>query len=132
MSNLFAFCHSESIWHLSLITKFFQIAVGSCTKKKKKKKKKNMFSGSFFIVNYEYFFNSWCCILDSFILNCKLWDKFFNLMIILILILPFYRNFEWIFEFMALKRAPICGRNVCLAFCLSIFLFNSENFNRRK
>ena len=44
----------------------------------------------------------------------------------------FYRNLELIFEFMALKRAPICGRNVCLAFFLSIFISNSDNFNRRK
>ena len=31
-------------------------------------------------------------------------------------ILILYWNFEWIFEFMALKRAPICGRNVCISF----------------
>ena len=69
----------------------------------------------------------WCCILDYFILNCKLWDKFLISMIILILIisyiLMFYRNFELIFEFMALKRAPICGRNVCLSFFLCVFLY---------
>ena len=77
-------------------------------------------SGFLFTINSEYFFNSWCSILDYFILNCKPWDKFLNSMIIFILIisciLMFYRNFELIFEFMALKRAPICGRNVCLAF----------------
>ena len=44
----------------------------------------------------------------------------------------FYRNFELILEFMALKRAPICGRNVCLAFFLSTFISNSDNFNRRE
>ena len=50
-------------------------------------------------------------------------------------ILIFHRNFELIFEFMALKTAPICGRNVCLSFFLfflSIFVYNSDNFNRRK
>ena len=83
-----------------------QIPVGSCAKF-------FMFfhlSGFLFTVNSKYFFNSWCCILDYFILNCKLWDKLFNSMIILNLIvsyiLMFYRNFELIFEFMALKRAP--------------------------
>ena len=44
----------------------------------------------------------------------------------------FYINFELIFEFMALKRALICGRNVCFAFFLSIFISKSDNFNRRK
>ena len=58
-------------------------------------------------------------------------------MIILILIISyiliFYRNFELIFEFMALKRAPISGRNVCLSFFLFLrfFISNSDNFNRR-
>ena len=42
-----------------------------------------------------------------------------------------YRNVELIFEFMALKRAPICGRNVCLSFFLRIFKSNN-NFNQRK
>ena len=37
--------------------------------------------------------------------------------------LLFYRNFELIFEFMALKRAPICGRNVCLSFFFWVFLY---------
>ena len=36
-------------------------------------------------------------------------------------ILIFYRNFVLIFEFIALKRAPICGRNVCLAFFFEYF-----------
>ena len=47
-------------------------------------------------------------------------------------ILIFYTNFELIFEFMALKRAPICGRNVCLSFFLRKFKSNSDNFNQRK
>ena len=66
------------------------------------------------------FFNLCCCLLDYFILNCKLWDKFLISMIILILIISyiliFYRNFELIFEFMANiwpHMALICGRNVC-------------------
>ena len=85
-------------------------------------------SGFFlFTVNSKYFFNSWCCILDYFILNCKLWDKFLIPMIIFISIISyiqiFYRNFELIFEFMALKRAPICGRNVCLSFFFCVFLY---------
>ena len=85
-------------------------------------------SGFFlFTVNSKYFFNSWCCILDYFILNCKLWGKFLISMIILILIISyiliFYRNFELIFEFMALKRAPICGRNVCLSLFFWVFLY---------
>ena len=92
-------------------------------------------SGFLFIVNFKYFFNSWCCILDYFILNCKLWDKFLISMIILFLIIFYiqilYRNFELIFEFMALKRAPICGRNVCLSFFLRIFKTNNK-FNQRK
>ena len=44
----------------------------------------------------------------------------------------FYRNFELIFEFMALKRAPICGRNVCLSFFLRIFTSKSDIFNQIK
>ena len=90
-----------------------------------------------FIVKLKFFFNSWCSILDYFILNCKLWDKFLISMIIFLLILyilNFYWNFEWIFEFMALKRAPICGRNVCLfffSFCaflnLIIIILMKEN-----
>ena len=80
-----------------------------------------------FIRFSKYFFNSWCCILDHFILNCKLWDKFLISMIILILIISyiliFYRNFELIFEFMVLKRAPVCGRNVCLSFFFCVFLY---------
>ena len=44
----------------------------------------------------------------------------------------FYRNFELNFEFMALKRAPICGRNVCLSFYLRIFTSNSDIFNQIK
>ena len=80
-----------------------------------------------FTVNSKYFFKSWCCILDYFILNCKLWDKFLISMIILILIISyiliFYRNFELIFEFMALKRAAIYGRNVCLSFFFCVFLY---------
>ena len=84
-------------------------------------------SGFLFTVNSKYFFNSWCCILDYFILNCKLWDKFLISMIILIwiisYILIFYRNFELIFVFMVLKRAPICGRNVCLSFFFCVFLY---------
>ena len=44
----------------------------------------------------------------------------------------FYRNLELIFEFMALKRAPICGRNVCLSFFLRIFTSNSDIFNQIK
>ena len=79
----------------------------------------------FFTGNSKYFSNSWCCILNYFILNWKLWDKFLNSMMILILIisyiLMFYRNLELIFEFMALKRAPICGRNVSLAFFFEYF-----------
>ena len=42
----------------------------------------------------------------------------------------FYRNFELNFEFMVLKRAPICGRNVCLSFFLRIFTSNSDIFNQ--
>ena len=80
-----------------------------------------------FTVNSKYFFNSWCCILDYFILNCKLWDKFLFSMIILILIISyiliFYRNFELIFEFMALEGNPICHRNVCLSFFFCVFLY---------
>ena len=87
-------------------------------------------------VNSKYFFNSWCCILDYFILNCKLWDKFLNSTIILNFIisyiLMFYKYFELIFEFMALKRAPICGRNVCLSFFFRIFTSNSDIFNQIK
>ena len=64
------------------------------------------------------------------------YDKFLNSMIILILIisytLMFYRNFELIFGFMALKRAPICGWNVCLSFFLRIFTSNSDTFNQIK
>ena len=85
-----------------------------------------LLSSFLFTVNSKYFFNSWCCILDYFIFNCKLWDMFLISMIILILIISyiliFYRNFELTFEFMALKRAPICGRNVCLSFFFCIFL----------
>ena len=84
-------------------------------------------SGFLFTINSKYFFNSWCCILNYFILNCKLWDKFLISMIILILIISciliFYRNFDLIFEFMTLKRAPICGRNVCLSFFFYVFLY---------
>ena len=84
-------------------------------------------SGFLFTVNSKYFFNSWCCILDYFILNCKLWDNVLNSMIILILIisfiLMFYRNFDFIFEFMAPKTAPICGKNVCLSFFFGVFLY---------
>ena len=86
--------------------------------------------GFLFIVNSKYFFNSWCCIFDYFILNRKLWDKFLISMIILFLIIFYipilYRNFELIFEFMALKRAPICGRNVCLPFFFRIFKSNNN------
>ena len=93
-------------------------------------------SSFLFTVSSKYLLNTWCCILDYFILNCKLWDKFLNSMIILILIityiLMFYRNFELIFEFMALKRAPICGRNVCLFFFLRIFKSKCDNFKQRK
>ena len=82
-------------------------------------------SGFLFTVNSKYFFNSWCCILEYSILNCKLWNKFLISMIILILIISyiliFYRNFELIFEFMALRRAPICGRNVCLSLFFAYF-----------
>ena len=69
----------------------------------------------------------WLCwpkIFFIIILNCKLWDKFLNSMIILNFIisyiLMFYRNFELIFEFMALKRTPICGRKFAL---LSFWVF---------
>ena len=44
----------------------------------------------------------------------------------------FYRNFELIFEFTALKRAPICGRNVYFSFFLRIFTSNSDIFNQIK
>ena len=58
------------------------------------------------------------------------YEMFLIYMMILILIMSyiliFYTNFELIFEFMALKRAPICGRNVCLSFFLRIFTSNSE------
>ena len=54
-----------------------------------------MLSGFIFTVNSKYFFNSWCCILDYFILNFKLWDKFFNSMIILNLIISVLQKF-WI------------------------------------
>ena len=123
-----------SNWHPCLIRKFFKlrsvrVEYFLCFPV-------YLLSGFLFRVNSKYFFESWCCILDYFILNCKLWDKFLNSMIILIFIisyiLMFYRNFELIFEFMVLKRAPICGRNVCLAFFLTIFICNSENFIRRK
>ena len=48
-------------------------------------------------------------------------------MIIFILIISyipiFYSNFELIFEFMALRRAPVCGRNACLSFfCVFLYL----------
>ena len=89
----------------------------------------------FFI--YPVFYSQWT--VKNFSIRdgaCKLWDKFLISMIILILIisyiLMFYRNFESIFEFMALKRAPICGRNVCLAFFFSTFISNSDNFNGRE
>ena len=79
-------------------------------------------SGFLFIVNFKYFFNSWCCILDYFILNCELWDKFLISMITLFLIIFYililYRNFELIFEFMALKRAPYVAETFAfLSFC---------------
>ena len=74
--------------------------------------------------------------LDYFILNCKLWDKFLfstiTLFLIISYILIFYRNFELIFEFMALKRFPICGRNVCFSFFLRNLKSNSDNFNQWK
>ena len=54
-----------------------------------------LLSGFLFTVNSKYFFNSWCCILDYFILSCKLWDEFFNSMIILILIISVLQKF-WI------------------------------------
>ena len=44
--------------------------------------------GFLFIVNLRYFFNSWCCIRDYFILNYTLWDKFLISMII-----PFFKNY---------------------------------------
>ena len=87
----------------------------------------SILSGFYPVLSGFYFFNSWCCILDYFSLNCKLWDKFLISMIILILIISyiliFYRNFELIFEFMALKRAPRCGRNVCFFLILCVFLY---------
>ena len=53
--------------------------------------------------------------------------SFLVILIILILIISyiliFYRNFELFFEFMALKRAPICGRKVCLSFFFCLFLY---------
>ena len=33
---------------------------------------------------------------------------------------------------MALKRAPTCGRNVCLLFFAFFIINNIDNFNRRK
>ena len=98
-------------------------------------------SGFLLTVNSKYFsicdaasYENW--ILK--ILNCKLWDKFLISMIILFLIISyiliFHRNFELIFEFMALKRAPICGQNVCLSFfffwvflCLIVIILIEEN-----
>ena len=61
-----------------------------------------LFSGFFlYTVNSTYFSNLCCCILDYFILNCRLWDKFLSSMIILILIisyiLVFYTNFKLFF-----------------------------------
>ena len=47
-------------------------------------------------------------------------------------ILMFYRNLELNFGLMVLKRAPICGRNVCLSFFLRIFTSNSDIFNQIK
>ena len=64
--------------------------------------------------------------------SCDVCTGVYTSLHIISYILMFYRNFELIFEFMALKRAPICGWNVCLAFFLSIFICNSENFIRRK
>ena len=51
--------------------------------------------------------------------------------LIIFYIVILYRNFELIFEFMAMKRAPICDRNVCLSFFLRIFKCNN-NFNQWK
>ena len=86
-----------------------------------------------FTVNSKYFFKSWCCILDYFILNYKLWDKFLISMIILILIISyiliFYRNFELILEFMALNMWP---KRLSFFLFFRIFISNSDNFNRRK
>ena len=78
---MFAFCHWEPIWHPSLIINIFW-------KKFRSVRVQNLLylfilSGFFFIVNFKYFFNSWCCILEYFILNCKLWDKFLISMITL-------------------------------------------------
>ena len=130
---MFAFCHWELIWRPSLIINIFWKKFRSV--RVQKLLYFFILSGFLFIVNFKYFFNSWCCILDYFILNCKLWDKFLISMIILFLIIFYililYRNFELIFEFMALKRAPICGRNVCLSFFLRI-LKSNNNFNQRK
>ena len=49
-------------------------------------------SGFLFTLNFKYFFNSWCYILDYFILNCKLWDKFLFSMISLFFNYLLYSN----------------------------------------
>ena len=60
---------------------------------------------------YIFFFQYMLCILNCFILNCKLWDKFLSFMIFLILMISYIY---------------IYGRNVCLAFC--VFISNIDIF----
>ena len=73
------------------------------------------------------FFQYVLCIPDCSILICKLCNKFLIFMPFLILIISYILIFKWNFEliflFMALKRAPICGRNVCLTFYVFFFLY---------
>ena len=65
-----------------------KIPVGSCTKSFIL----FHFIRFLFIVNFKIFFHSWCCILDYFILNCKLWDKFLMSMIIIVFTYLLYSN----------------------------------------
>ena len=63
------------------------------------------------------------CILDCFILNYKLWDKFLSFMIFIISYISiFYRNVEIIFQFMTLKRATTSSWNVWLPFIRFLYL----------
>ena len=79
----------------------------------------------FFMSNPERFLSSLKKTIVLYLV--KKFETFMMIFYILIL----YWNFELIFEFMALKRAPICGQNVCLFFFLSIFKSNN-NLNQRK
>ena len=78
-------------------------------------------------VNSKYFSISWCCILDYFILNCKLWDKFLISMIIFILtisyILIFYRNFELIFDIWHWRGPPYVAETFAFLSFFCVFLY---------